>query len=841
MEDPEEVQPEMEENLTEDTIFNPDDFSQDAFQKLLNDNNKAIRELQANQMFVFAENIKNLLTLLENFYQNYHENQSKISEMAEKVKISDGKVEQAMKISQNDHDVIQNLKSEVKTAWKLADAANEREQDTHELLFAAREKLKKYEKHATKFETTDIQNEELPPSLQEHKQGLLLERDRLQAEVEELNKRLILHRLYTSEVEKKAYDAKQEFQKLVSDMDDLSNEQFKDRRQLEQSQTALREVTAERDILTEDIRHFKNLVVEKNRSVQHLHDEIATQKLNFEKLSHAMQVKTNKMTKLAKDLEIITEMKNKLTTDFNVKVNLLKLKEDESKKVNIENVQLVKDKESLMKKLGMALENVSNRDQEILKLKSFKTTLEKEVEIGTKAIDKATKYAEKLQKEKEVAYRDLIKAQNSITELHEKISLLEQQIKTMDSDIKSHIATEQRLKTIITKTEKERDRHLEEAQIIENKLENAKEEIEQKSIFIAEQKEKLAEMQLNVNQVQTLFEDARNERNVFQRDLEQCKKELSIKGERLKNSSMEVEQLRSDIQTKLLELIHSKKIIEKFQKEQQSLQATIQRLRSQLGNTKDELQASKVLNSQLRKTIVEDEENISRLRKCKDSLLQEKDLIGTQLVRRNDEINILKEKISIQTLALDRGESQYGKRLDDIRLLKVEIQNLTSKCDLLARDAINTADMRQEVIQLNRALTQERVKVKALEDEMLTPTNVHRWRKLLGNDPEKLELLEKTTALQKLLLIKTSEASDRERMMAEYRKLLSEMTDFIKKEPAKRNALVELNKTKRDLRNMTKKAKALEAELRVTNELLDARENGRSLSNNEEDHETDNF
>lgn len=402
--------------------------------------------------------------------------------------------------------------------------------------------------------------------------------------------------------------------------------------------------------------------------------------------------------------------------------------------------------------------------------------------------------------------------------------MFEQQVKTLDADIKTRIATENRLKAQISKTEKERDKYLDEAQLIENKLETAKEEIEQKSIFITEQKEKLAEMQTKVNQVQQLFEDARTERNVFQRDLEQSKKEALIKNDRLRNAIMEVEQLRSDIQTKMLDLIHAKKLIEKYEKQRQSLQAQIQRSRNQLQQTKDDLQASKVLNSQLRKTIIEDEQKINKLRKCKDSLMQEKDIIGTQLVRRNDEIHVLKEKISIQQLALDRGESQYGKRLDDIRLLKVEIQNLTSKCDLLTRDATNTADMRQEVLQLNRALTQERVKVKALEDEMLTPTNVHRWRKLLGNDPDKLELLEKTTALQKLLLEKTAEATDRDRMMEQYRTLLTSMKAFIEKTPVMAHTQVELNKHKQDLANMTKKVKALAAELRVMEELVEARD-----------------
>lgn len=59
------------------------------------------------------------------------------------------------------------------------------------------------------------------------------------------------------------------------------------------------------------------------------------------------------------------------------------------------------------------------------------------------------------------------------------------------------------------------------------------------------------------------------------------------------------------------------------------------------------------------------------------------------------------------------------------------------------------ADMRQEVLQLNRNLAQERVKAKALEQEMTTPMNIHRWRKLTGKDPEKMDLIIKMQALQK--------------------------------------------------------------------------------------------
>lgn len=84
----------------------------------------------------------------------------------------------------------------------------------------------------------------------------------------------------------------------------------------------------------------------------------------------------------------------------------------------------------------------------------------------------------------------------------------------------------------------------------------------------------------------------------------------------------------------------------------------------------------------------------------------------------------------------------------------------------MARGIANTTDMRQEVLQLNRVLVQERVRSRALENEMTTPMNVHRynlitissiilncalirWRKLGGIDLDKADLLTKVQSLQK--------------------------------------------------------------------------------------------
>lgn len=132
-----------------------------------------------------------------------------------------------------------------------------------------------------------------------------------------------------------------------------------------------------------------------------------------------------------------------------------------------------------------------------------------------------------------------------------------------------------------------------------------------------------------------------------------------------------------------------------------------------------------------------------------EQLLNERDILGSQLVRRNDELSLLYEKIKILQTTLHRGEAQYEQRLEDIRVLKVEIKRLRQEKNLLTKTISNMTDLRQEVFHLERDLTRERLKCKALEEELQNPMNIHRWRKLEGTDPELYELLQKMQLLQK--------------------------------------------------------------------------------------------
>lgn len=97
------------------------------------------------------------------------------------------------------------------------------------------------------------------------------------------------------------------------------------------------------------------------------------------------------------------------------------------------------------------------------------------------------------------------------------------------------------------------------------------------------------------------------------------------------------------------------------------------------------------------------------------------------------ELNVVwsSKKLSVPPLRL--GEIQYRQRIEDIRLLKLEIKKLRREKHILTKSVANVEELRREVYNMQRELLRERTRCKALEEELENPMNIHRWRKLEVN------------------------------------------------------------------------------------------------------------
>lgn len=75
-------------------------------------------------------------------------------------------------------------------------------------------------------------------------------------------------------------------------------------------------------------------------------------------------------------------------------------------------------------------------------------------------------------------------------------------------------------------------------------------------------------------------------------------------------------------------------------------------------------------------------------------VITERDILGAQLIRRNDELALLYEKIKIQNSTLSKGEVQYGQRVEDIRILKLEVKKMRRERAILSKSVANVDELR---------------------------------------------------------------------------------------------------------------------------------------------------
>merc|ERR1712183_1186690 len=121
------------------------------------------------------------------------------------------------------------------------------------------------------------------------------------------------------------------------------------------------------------------------------------------------------------------------------------------------------------------------------------------------------------------------------------------------------------------------------------------------------------------------------------------------------------------------------------------------RMKLQAAESRGQLDMMEKEIGKLQQVIRESDMERKRQMKELDQVISERDILGTQLVRRNDELSLLYEKIKIQQSTLAKGEIQYRQRLQDIRLLKLEIKKLRREKAILMKNVSSIDDLRKEV------------------------------------------------------------------------------------------------------------------------------------------------
>ena len=318
-----------------------------------------------------------------------------------------------------------------------------------------------------------------------------------------------------------------------------------------------------------------------------------------------------------------------------------------------------------------------------------------------------------------------------------------------------------------------------------------------------------------MKQQHSLYEAVRSDRNLYSKNLIESQDEIAEMKRKFKIMNHQIEQLKEEIHSKDQNLVREHFDRMKVEKEKDVLRDNLQKLRKREHESEDYLAQMSAETTKLNTIINEADKERQRQRKECEIVVNERDILGTQLIRRNEELSLLYERIRIQKSTLQKGEQQYSSRVKEINALKRHIKDLAGEMGGLKGSVSNLETLRNEVYQLQRELLQERTKVRALSEELENPMNVHRWRKLEGSDPATYELVQKTHMLQKRLIEKSEEVTDKDMLIHHKEKLYSELKNILARQPGPEVA-EQLSTYQQSLTERAKQMEQMEAELSMS-------------------------
>ncbi|XP_074089856.1 cilia- and flagella-associated protein 58 isoform X1 [Macrotis lagotis] len=790
-------------------------LEENAFEELEKEFQDVINELSGDKSLEkFRAEYEKLHVVMKKSYENEKRLMAKCRELNAEIVVNSAKVATALKLSQDDQTTILSLKKEIEKAWKMVDSAYDKEQKAKETILALKEEIVNLGKLVEQGSGLSLGQSNNIRDLLKYKEEVTKERDQLLSEVVRLREALSVITEQHQETEKSKDEAEQAISQFQQEIQLRQNEASRETRKKEKVEKELKQVQTDMEGKQNEIKTLQQLVLRSKDEIQKLEQQLKEQKILNERAAKELEQFQMRNTKLQQENEQHILACEQINQENQQKTLELKAKEEEIHQMRLDLGRLNKIRELIHKKLHQAEDQKAEVEQTKEILKNQINGLEKELEIAKKQGELDKKAMDELLRERDILNKNLLKAVNATQKQVDLVKLHEQNKRNLEEEIQNYKDEAQKQRKIIFQLEKERDRYINEASDLTQRVLTSIEDIKTREMQIFDYRKKIAESETKLKQQQNLYEAVRSDRNLYSKNLIEAQDEITEMKRKLKIMTHQVDQLKEEISSKEVSLVKLHLEHQRVEKEKETLKAELQKLRQQALETKHFIEKQEAEERKLLRIIAEADAERLRQKKELDQVISERDILGSQLVRRNDELALLYEKIKIQQSVLNKGESQYNQKIEDMRILKLEIKKLRREKGILAKTVANVEELRQELFHMQREFLKERTRCRALEEELENPMNIHRWRKLEASDPSTFELIQKIHTLQKRLISKTEEVVEKELLLQEKEKLYVELKHILARQPGP-EAAEQLQLYRHTLREKTKQLKVLSSELNM--------------------------
>ncbi|CAM9179748.1 unnamed protein product, partial [Phaeothamnion confervicola] len=791
------------------------EFASSAFEALERDFQDVLSELVGDKSLErFRLEYEKLHRALKKSHEQEKRLIKKCRELNGEIVNNAAKVQTALKLSQEDQATIASLRKEIEKAWTMVDAAHDKEVRAKDTVEALKAEISNLSKLVERGAGLSVGQESAVKEL-------VRVRDDMTRQTEEQAQTIRVFQAQLAELsaahERQGRDGVEREQLLQQAREVIAAreaEVSREQRRRERLDKELREARARLDAKSVEHDAAAGELTQARQAAQQVERQLTETRATMEKYLRDYDALYGRTHKLTEDLEEQMHKNAQLAAESAAVERQAKSARDEATRLHTD-VALWERKAERERRAAERLRAQLEASHAPLAAALARcAVLEKEADTTRTREDAARKELDALERGRGLQLQAAQRSAEEFRRAEDAVRDRDRVAASLEAELLAHKTEAARQRKEVARLEREREKagaELSEAQAV---YVSALEDLKTRDVRAAELAKKCGEYEAKLKQQQQLYEGARSDRNVYSKGLVEARDEVAEMKRKFRIMSHQIDQLREEITAKdhALVKVHydhqrSEKLHEQLRNEQDRLRRLLEAADGSV--SKHEAEARR-----LAATVRGMDDEALRQRKEYDQVVSERDILGTQLIRRNDELALLYEKLKLQQSVLTKGEAGYTARLADMKALRLKLRGALRELAVAKGGNSHGEELRREALQLRRELLRERTRVKALSEELENPVNVHRWRKLEGSDPATYEMVQKIQALQRRLIAKTEETVERELLLQEKDKLYREVKGILARQPGPEVA-EQLSVYQASLKDKTRQMKAMAAELNM--------------------------
>ena len=708
----------------------------------------------------------------------------KCQELHQEIMANAAKVQSAIRLSQDDENTIATLRKEIEKTWKLVDSAHEKESRAKDTIQMLKKEVNRLNKLVDEGAGLTLGQETNLQELIQEKREYTKEVESIRAKVAAQNHQLKELADAVRKLETEALQKQQEETLRQSTYGQLKKEYETELRKRELQDAKVKDLHTAIEKRSREVEGLK----EKHKEACEMHDKLAAFLKTEQGAVHELQVQKEKTVRdlhtgnaTAEKISMQNDQikkTDKPALEKTKKKTDAQLKAAQQKKLSLEEAVATQEKEirQLEQERDKEAERTHEHEAEIKKLME-------QIEKAKREVEREERKVKDKVRDKNLAITHAVRSETLRVEMEGEKAIESGKNRSLEQELDAHHAESQLLRKKAVELEKQKEKYKQNAIEATERYNQAVEEVSQGKHRLVGLQHQLEDEEKRLRNQNTMYEQVLSERNLYSKDHNTAKEEIAEMERKFRVMDQQIKQLKDELRKRESDLCEAHANRETVQDALKNAEERLTAVKASLDEAKQRGTTLAEEIKQLTQIIADCDTEKAKQQMKFNAVTNERNILATQLIRRNEELSLLYEKIRIQQSTLLKGEAQYHERLANIGVLRNKAHELRTKLRKSLARIRYVEEMKRQITTLQRQLIQERTKVKALFEELQNPMNVHRWRKLDGSNPVEYENIVKLRTLQRRLIAKTEESRQKDIVIQQKEQQYQQLKNVLARQP----------------------------------------------------------